>query len=173
MRTPSPRDIQVFEKINRHYTHPVLDRLMTTVTHVGLGGVQLPMVLTLWWFTRNGAGANLWWTTILAFLLSTAIVHLIKRRVKRLRPVMHTEVRFLVAETRAGSFPSGHTATTFALATVLAWHFPMATVPVFALASLIGYSRVYVGVHFLTDVLAAAAIGVVSGALVMLRTLVG
>lgn len=174
MRTPSPRDIAVFEKINGRYTHPILDRLMTTVTHVGLGGVQLPLVGLVWWFTRHTpAGATLWWTTLLAFLLSTGIVHLIKRRVKRLRPVMHTTVRFLVPETRAGSFPSGHTATTFALATVLAWHFPAAAVPVFILAAMIGYSRVYVGVHFLTDVMAAALIGVISGALVMLRVVLG
>jgi len=44
----------------------------------------------------------------------------------------------------------------------MAWHFPAWALPLFALAALIGYSRVYVGVHFLSDVAAAAAIGVVS-----------
>ena len=58
----------------------------------------------VWWLQRGEpAGQTLWWTAAVAFLLSTAIVHLIKRRVKRLRPVAYTEVRFLVPETRHGS----------------------------------------------------------------------
>jgi undecaprenyl-diphosphatase len=166
MRTPTTQDIRVFELINRQYTHPFLDWFFSHITHAGLGGVQLPLVALVWWLNRDGqAGHTLWWTTLAAFLLSTGLVHLIKRRVKRMRPVAHTEVRFLVPETRHGSFPSGHTATTFALAAVVAWHFPLWAVPLFLLAAAIGYSRVYVGVHFLSDVLAAAAIGIVSAAI--------
>jgi undecaprenyl-diphosphatase len=169
MRTPTNLDIRLFDLINRRYTNLFLDWLMPRITLLGLGGIQLPAVALVWWLHREGpAGRTLWWTTLLAFLLSTAIVHLIKRRVKRLRPVAHTEVRFLVPETRHGSFPSGHTATTFALATVLAWHFPPAAIPLLLLAAVIGYSRVYVGVHFLSDVAVAAVIGIASGAITML-----
>jgi undecaprenyl-diphosphatase len=170
MRTPSPLDIRLFELINRRHTNLFLDWFMPRITLLGLGGVQLPPVLLTWWLLREAAaGKSLLWATVLSFLLSTAVVHLIKRRVKRLRPVAHTEVRFLVPETRHGSFPSGHTATTFALALVLAWHFPVWAVPLFLLAAVIGYSRVYVGVHFLSDVVAAAVIGMVSAALVLLK----
>jgi undecaprenyl-diphosphatase len=172
MRTPSSLDIRLFELINRRHTNLLLDWVMPRVTVLGLGGIQLLAVGLVWWLHRTGPiGHTLWWTTLLAFLLSTAIVHLIKRRVKRLRPVAHTEVRFLVAETRHGSFPSGHTATTFAIATILAWHFPAWAVPLFILSAVIGYSRVYVGVHFLSDVLVASVIGIASGALVLLRTI--
>lgn len=172
MRTPSSQDIRLFEWINRHHTNPFLDWLLPRLTHLGLGHVQLSAVAVVWWFQRGTPeGATLWWTTLAAFLLSTGFVHLIKRRVKRLRPVAHTEVRFLVPETRHGSFPSGHTATTFALATVLAWHFPLWALPLLVLAAAIGYSRVYVGVHFLSDVGVAAAIGVLSAALTLVGTL--
>jgi undecaprenyl-diphosphatase len=170
MRTPSSLDIRLFELINRRYTNLFLDWFMPRITLLGLGGVQLPPVFLIWWLMRDGpVGKSLLVATILAFLLSTAVVHLIKRRVKRLRPVAHTEVRFLVPETRHGSFPSGHTATTFALAMVLAWHFPLWSVPLFLLAGIIGYSRIYVGVHFLSDVIAAAIIGVLSAVVVMLK----
>jgi undecaprenyl-diphosphatase len=170
MRTPTPLDIRLFELINRRYTNLFLDWFMPRITLVGLGGVQLPPVFLLCWLLRGTpAGGSLLWATILSFLLSTAVVHLIKRRVKRLRPVAHTEVRFLVPETRHGSFPSGHTATTFALALVVAWHFPVWSVPLFLLAAVIGYSRIYVGVHFLSDVIAAAVIGLGSAAVVMLK----
>ncbi len=172
MRTPTPRDIRLFEAINQRYTHGVLDWLMPRITLLGLGGIQLPAVAVVWWFHRDQpAGRTLWWTVLVAFLLSTAVVHLIKRRVKRLRPVAHTEVRFLVPVTRHGSFPSGHTATTFALAALLAWYFPLWAVPLFLLAAVIGYSRVYVGVHFVSDVLVAAAIGIGSAAVTLLGTL--
>lgn len=172
MRNPTSLDIHLFELINRRYTNAFLDWVLPLLTHMGLGGVQLPAVGLVWWLNRDGpAGKTLLLTTVFAFLLSTGFVHLIKRRVKRLRPVAHTEVRFLAPVTKHGSFPSGHTATTFALATVLAWHFPAWAVPVYLLAAAIGYSRVYVGVHFLSDVVAAAIIGVISGLITLLRAL--
>jgi undecaprenyl-diphosphatase len=57
------------------------------------------------------------------------------------------------------SFPSGHAATSFACATVLAWSTPLPKVPLFALAAMIAFSRVYTGVHYPLDVLAGAALG--------------
>jgi len=172
MRTPSPRDIHLFEAINRRWTNAFLDWFMPRVTHMGLGGVQLPMVAAAWWWQRAAGGDQLLWSALLAFLLSTGFVHLIKRRVKRLRPVRYTDVRFLVPRTEHGSFPSGHTATTFALATVVGWFFPLCAAPLLALAAVIGYSRVYVGVHFLSDVTVAAAIGVASGLICLLPAMV-
>ena len=165
MRTPSQHDIRLFELINRRYTHAFLDWFLPRVTVLGLGGIQIPVIVLLWWVRRPTGGDGLLWAALGAFLLSTVIVHLIKRRVKRDRPVLHTEVRFLVPKTEHGSFPSGHTATTFALAGVLAWHFPLWGLPLVILAVLVGYSRVYVGVHFLSDVAAAALIGIVSAAI--------
>lgn len=171
-RTPTSLDIRLFEAINGRYTNAFLDWFLPLLTQLGLGGVQIPAVGLVWWLHRTQPQfRNLWWTALAAFLLSTALVHLIKRRVKRLRPVAHTEVRFLVPETRHGSLPSGHTATTFALAAVLAWCFPLWAVPLLVLASLVGYSRVYVGVHFLSDVAVAAVIGVVSAAISIYGTL--
>lgn len=167
LRQPSALDLRLFRLINRRLTHGVLDRVLTTLTHLGLGGVQMPLALAAAWVVRDEPAMELLgWRLVAGFLLSTALVHLVKRRVKRMRPVAFTDVRFLVPETRHGSFPSGHTATTFALAAVLAWHLPGWAPPLLALAAAVGYSRVYVGVHFLSDVLAAAAIGLGSGLLV-------
>jgi undecaprenyl-diphosphatase len=58
------------------------------------------------------------------------------------------------------SFPSGHTSSSFACAWVLSRLAPRLTVPLFALAALIGFSRIYVGVHYPLDVLAGAALGI-------------
>ena len=67
------------------------------------------------------------------------------------------------------SFPSGHATVSFACATTLALAVPRLTWPLFTLATLISFSRVYVGVHYPLDVLAGAALGVAIA--IALRTL--
>jgi undecaprenyl-diphosphatase len=59
----------------------------------------------------------------------------------------------------SGSFPSGHSASSFACAALLAWLTPLPKVPLFVLAALIAFSRVYNGVHYPLDVLGGAALG--------------
>jgi undecaprenyl-diphosphatase len=67
------------------------------------------------------------------------------------------------------SFPSGHAATAFAGATALSRFLPRRLLPLFALAAAIAWSRVYVGVHYVSDVVAGAALGVAT-ALLLLAT---
>jgi undecaprenyl-diphosphatase len=68
------------------------------------------------------------------------------------------------------SLPSGHAATSFACAATLAWLTPLSPIALYALAVLIAFSRVYVGVHYPLDVIAGAALGL--GVATALRLLV-
>jgi undecaprenyl-diphosphatase len=68
------------------------------------------------------------------------------------------------------SFPSGHAATSFACAATLAWLTPLSPVALYALAGLIAFSRVYVGVLYPLDVIGGAALGL--GVATALRLLV-
>jgi membrane-associated phospholipid phosphatase len=63
----------------------------------------------------------------------------------------------------SGSFPSGHTASAFAFAAAVDGDCPLLAVPVLALATAVGYARIYTGVHYPGDVLGGALVGYVTG----------
>lgn len=63
------------------------------------------------------------------------------------------------------SFPSGHTSQAFTIATILSLRFsrPTVTIPMFLWAGAVGYARVYLGVHYPSDVLGGMVLGVAGG----------
>lgn len=73
----------------------------------------------------------------------------------------------LVSVPHSGSFPSGHTTTSFACATVLSALEPKAAPAFLLLAAAIGYSRLYVGVHWPVDVAGGVILGVVIALLLL------
>ena len=64
------------------------------------------------------------------------------------------------------AFPSGHTAYAFAGATLLGNRYPKLRIPLYIGAGLVGVTRIYLGRHYLSDVIAGAAVGTITGALV-------
>ena len=76
----------------------------------------------------------------------------------------------LIAIPHSDSFPSGHAATSFACATVLAALVPRAAPAFYVLALAIGYSRIYVGVHWPLDVVGGAVVGIATALLLLAVT---
>jgi undecaprenyl-diphosphatase len=139
------------------------------------------------WLSRIGAGGLVWivLAVVVAYLwrrpflvvgvvgaavLSGLTVTRIQDALGRRRPpFLFLEWRPLVSVPHHGSFPSGHTTTAFGCALVLAaaTERQRLRLAFFALAAAIGFSRLYVGVHFPLDVLGGVALGLAYGTLTL------
>src|ERR671938_638323 len=127
--------------------------------------------------TRRSLMAAVGWAVLVAVVAfaADAVSFGVKDLVHRTRPFdAHPQIHPLYV-VHSSSFPAGHAATAFAGATLLSYVAPRAAPALFVLALLIGFSRVYVGVHYPSDVLAGAALGasvglVAIGLLVLART---
>ena len=152
-----------------HRTH-WLDELFVPLSHIGNSGLVWLIV---------AAVAALHWRrpSIFLFVVAGSVLALwaswgLRQAIGRERPPHRfPDPAPLVHVPVSDSFPSGHAATSFACAALLAWLTPLPKVPLFALAALIAFSRVYNGVHYPLDVLGGAALGLaIATALRLLAT---
>jgi undecaprenyl-diphosphatase len=101
--------------------------------------------------------------------LANIVLVLVKGRVRRPRPCERprarpTEVKPLLCfASDCYSFPSGHSLNAFAIGSVISLAFPLLAVPVLLVAASVAASRVVLGLHFLSDVLAGSALGALIG----------
>jgi undecaprenyl-diphosphatase len=102
-------------------------------------------------------------------LASVAATYVVQERVKpifrRVRPFVNREARVVGVRPADHSFPSGHTASSFAAATALALYYPKAAPLAYAVATGVGMSRVHLGVHFPSDAAVGGVIGIGIGTL--------
>ncbi len=157
-----------FVLLNAFHT-PWLDLFFSSFTFLGDGVFVLSIILLLFIFADRKKAIAL----SFAFLTSGCLAQALKRIFQLPRPKLYfeeTAFQYLhyvnhVTLHSSYSFPSGHTTSAFALATVLVLSIKKmrVAVPCFLFATLIGYSRIYLAQHFLFDVMAGAAIGTLSG----------
>jgi len=104
-------------------------------------------------------------TMLIALMLEVTVCNVIlKPLIARIRPCdINTAVHLLISRPTDYSFPSGHTAASFAAASALYFSKRKFWIPAFCLAILIAFSRLYLYVHYPTDILAGTLIGIIIG----------
>lgn len=155
-------DTALFLRINAAAHHPALDRLMSAVSRVILHGEVWVGVLLVGVIYEPIAGRVALIDVLPPLWLTTLVVNFgVKTLVGRPRPFVAEDDAVVIGHRPSdSSFPSGHTAAAFAGAWLLSRHYPGWAPAFYALAALVGWSRVYLGVHYPSDVALGAASGV-------------
>ncbi|MBF0469145.1 MAG: phosphatase PAP2 family protein [Desulfamplus sp.] len=142
-------------------THrPWLTKSMTILTHFGSSTVWSIIYLILFIVIKNKVGGLLV-ILIFAELLGLLIIICLKHLTKRERPSKNLAVRIIDPWNRY-SFPSLHSARVFMIATVMGVACPKWWGYMISIAILIGFSRLYLAKHYLSDVLTGALTGICS-----------
>ena len=157
-------DFAILYGIQNTLACPPLDALMAFVTACGDHGLLWIVVGIILLISRK---TRRWGITLLVTLGITWLIceYGVKALVARPRPfVLDPGYALIIAPPSGFSFPSGHTLASFLAATVIAFS-PVARgwkIAAWVMAVLIAFSRLYLFVHFPTDVLAGAIIGVLA-----------
>lgn len=173
-------DLSVFEWI-QGIQNGFLDAVMVGITTTGNAGAIFIVLGFVLLFTKKYRKAGL---AILVALIVMLLCNdlFLKEFFARVRPFnlfesnpdkyaeWGTKYVFpeLVYKPSGYSFPSGHTASAFAAAAALLWHSRKWGVPTMIFATIMGFSRIYVQVHYCTDVIGGVISGVICGFIAVL-----
>jgi len=146
--------------INSKIKNKYLDKIMFRVTDLG-GAIFTSIFAMGLLIFGNKEIKMIGLEAIFALSFGQIFVQSLKRLMSRERPYkIIKQLHTFGIELRDYSFPSGHTTASFSLATTLAVNLPKLAVIVLLLALVIGMSRIYLGVHYPTDVVAGIILGI-------------
>lgn len=165
---------QLFYFINKGMENPFFDIIMPPLTNAGgfatLLGICILSVLVLKYLKKDEY-LKIAKMCLYALIIAGIIAAALKLMVHEPRPfTVLDNVRQLVVPTEPNSFPSGHTASTWSIVTVLVKTLNNHRIIVCLLilfGFMIAFSRVYSGVHYPMDVVAGAVVGILSGIVVL------
>ena len=148
--------------VHQHVSNPILDWLMPIITNQNNWIIPILILIFYLGFNADKRGR----ITLTILLISIIAVDSISAQIlkpffERIRPshLYTEELNLLVSKGGQWSMPSNHAANVFALAVVLSYFYEKVKIPLFVLAWIIAFSRVYVGVHYPGDVLVGGILG--------------
>lgn len=156
------KDILLF--MQEHFRNAILNPIMIFITHLGDGGIMwiiASLAMTAFKKTRK-AGIMALLALALGFIVTNLIL---KNAFERVRPYdQFPELVLLIKKQSDFSFPSGHSCSSFAVSMTWYHYLNKKGIGRFSviLASLIAFSRLYVCVHFPTDVIVGVIVGILA-----------
>ena len=156
-------DNNILLYLQENIRNPVLDALLIPFTLSNNAGIICLIIVALFLYFKKlrKVGILMGVSLVIEFILTNVII---KNWVARIRPYeMIDGLTLLVGKATDYSFPSGHTGSAFALAVVAFMVMPRKYgVIALVLAFLMGFSRLYVGIHYPSDVLGGMVLGVIT-----------
>lgn len=156
------RDIRVLEYIQTSMHTEKMDRLMPAVTRLADGGIAWFVICAILYFRQ--ATRDLSYLILISLGIEAVICNLfIKPFAARKRPCdVNPDVPLLIRRPKDASFPSGHTGASFAATAAMFIAHNRLWIPSGLLACTIGFSRLYLYVHYPSDVISGAILGILA-----------
>ena len=162
METITRLDLAVLDSLQKLHC-AFLNAFFSFFTYIGDGGAVwiLAAILLMCFKKYRKTGVCVSLALIMEVLLNEKII---KELVRRPRPfTLRPEIDTIVHRPSSFSFPSGHTCSSFAAATVIFMYNKRLGIAAYAVAALIGFSRNYFFIHYPTDVICGALFGMIYG----------
>lgn len=163
MQTITNIDFTILNFIHKHLSCPFLDFLIPEISLFGNSGAIWILSAVIMLFFKKYRKTGI---TVAAGLCTGVIIGnlLLKNLIARSRPCwINDTVNMLIAVPQDYSFPSGHTLSSFIAATIIMHTDKRLGTAAYILAAMIAFSRLYLYVHFPTDILGGVLLGIVIG----------